>query len=75
MMTKKDYIKVADILSRHYKEAETPAHQEAVKRLAKELARFFAADNPRFDYDRFYKHIGCDRACGCVVLDGGNCEI
>jgi hypothetical protein len=48
MMTRKDYVETAQILSEHY-----PNQPEIVQVIADRFAEYFAKDNPRFDKNRF----------------------
>ena len=52
-MTRKDYIKIAEIFKNRVKDMD---HKEILiaKILASDLARIFYNDNPSFDHDRFY---------------------
>tara|TARA_R110002074_G_scaffold244292_2_gene416049 strand:- start:92 stop:256 length:165 start_codon:yes stop_codon:yes gene_type:complete len=54
-MTRKDYIKIAKILST----TELEAHKRAS--LAVSFASVCKEDNPRFDVDRFLKACGVDK--------------
>lgn len=51
-MSKKDYIKIAAVLSR-WRATESSASVTAAITL--ELAEVFAADNPHFDKSRFFQ--------------------
>ena len=63
-MTKKDYVKFANRIRSQIQDAEDEcndyARQSAI-RTANDAAGIFAADNPRFDRERFLK------ACGMEV--------
>lgn len=48
MMTRKDYVETAQILSEHY-----PNQPKLVSEIAERFAEYFAKDNPRFDKTRF----------------------
>ena len=50
MMTRKDYVTTAEILN-----GNRPFITEVVFiEMVNEFAEYFAKDNPRFDYDKFY---------------------
>lgn len=49
MMTRKDYIRVSDILNK-YSEILSP---EDFAGIVEDFAEFFSEDNPRFDINRF----------------------
>lgn len=55
-MTKKDYIKIADIISNLFDEAP-----ETIAELVDELSIMFENDNQKFDRSRFYN------ACGVIA--------
>lgn len=48
MMTRKDYVETAQILSEQYSN-----QPELVQIIADRFAEYFAKDNPRFDKNRF----------------------
>jgi hypothetical protein len=52
-MSKKDYVKVANIIHTAIQESD-PSYDAWVE-IGMRLADMFAADNPRFDRDRFYE--------------------
>ena len=58
-MTKKDYIKIAAVLNQGAYQIDPPRNAqdreqlELIRQLTGEFCRIFAADNPRFDADRF----------------------
>ena len=58
-MSKKDYVKVASIIHTALQESD-PSYDAwaSVAEVGQRLADMFAADNPRFDRDRFYKAAG-----------------
>jgi hypothetical protein len=49
MMTRKDYIETAEILFRIKHAVDEKIHQHLIS----EFSEMFAADNQRFDYQRF----------------------
>jgi len=49
MMTRKDYVSVADILNLFRDDVEN----QTMKDLVQEFSDFFAEDNPRFNSQRF----------------------
>ena len=51
-MSKKDYIAIAAVMA-SYHEQGSAGVRLMVEHLADDLSRVFAADNPRFDHDRF----------------------
>ena len=57
-MSKKDYVKVASIIHDALQESGTYDAWASVYEVGQRLADMFAADNPRFDRDRFYKAAG-----------------
>ena len=53
-MTKKDYIKIADVLNTGmYMASNVKASEIIVDHITEELCRLFKEDNSRFDEDRF----------------------
>ncbi len=54
MMTRKDYVAVAEILNF----ASDKAHPALFSKLVNDFAEMFAVDNPRFDITRFHKASG-----------------
>ena len=65
-MSKKDYIKVASIIHTALQESvwmmSDPSYDAwaSVAEVGQRLADMFAADNPRFDRDRFHEAAGLD---------------
>jgi len=51
MMTRKDYVETAKILNQFAESMDSHVFNDLVF----EFSEWFAADNPRFDEDRFYK--------------------
>ena len=56
MMTRKDYVKTAEIL----KGFSDEIHPNVFEDLVEEFAQFFMSDNDRFDKARFEKACGID---------------
>lgn len=56
MMTRKDYVKTAEIL----KDVSNEIHPEVYQDLVEQFAQFFKLDNERFDFDRFEEACGLD---------------
>lgn len=56
-MTKKDYIKFAEILKRHTGSEGVGEYDEAVNAITSDLINLFEKDNPRFDRQRFIDYI------------------
>jgi hypothetical protein len=57
-MTKRDYIKFAEMLREQYERANGSGEQypeQTIARVQDSIADLFAADNPRFDRERFAK--------------------
>ena len=54
-MTRKDYEYVAQVIARIQQGLNTPEVEQASLAFATRMAAYFAADNPRFDRDRFMK--------------------
>lgn len=52
-MSKKDYIAIAGVLNEWHQSANNSLAQLSIKLMAGDLAEVFAADNPRFDAERF----------------------
>ena len=52
-MTKKDYIKIAAVLNQGVDMTNDPEQLELIALLTGAFCRIFAADNPRFDEDKF----------------------
>lgn len=59
MMTKKDYVKFAEILNRNLKVARqlNPVAETVVLAIAWNMSQEFMKDNPRFDKTRFYNAV------------------
>lgn len=56
MMTRKDYVKTAEIL----KGVSNEIHPEVYQDLVEQFSQFFKLDNERFDFDRFEEACGFD---------------
>jgi hypothetical protein len=56
MMTRKDYIKTANILAGFVDEVPQTTYEDLVQ----EFAEWFKSDNENFDYARFEKACGID---------------
>jgi hypothetical protein len=61
-MTKKDYIKIADTLSEYISDKEPTFFKEIdtsfkVGKLISLFTKMLREDNPKFDENKFYKHI------------------
>lgn len=56
MMTRKDYVKTANILAGFVDEIDPNVFEDLVE----EFAQYFASDNERFDKARFEKACGVD---------------
>jgi len=54
MMTRKDYVAVAEILNY----ASDKTHPALFSKIVNDFAEMFAVDNPRFDITRFHKASG-----------------
>lgn len=52
-MTRKDYKAFAAILNDHHNGSDNPVVRLSISMIAADMASVFAADNPRFDADRF----------------------
>jgi hypothetical protein len=52
-MRKKDYIKIASVLNQGVDQANDREQLELIGLLTGAFCRIFAADNPRFDEDKF----------------------
>ena len=65
-MTKKDYINIASIIKSEVNHWENmqPQVNNALVSISKQLAKYFASDNPRFDKNKFYT------ACEVIGLQG-----
>jgi hypothetical protein len=55
MMTRKDYVAVAEILNRHF--SNYPVEISDFKELVFDFADMFADDNPNFNEDRFMQAV------------------
>ena len=55
MMTRKDYVAVAEILNRHF--SNYPVEISDFKELVFDFADMFADDNPNFNEDRFIQAV------------------
>jgi hypothetical protein len=56
-MTKKDYIKFADLLIRLYKDSKTDNEREMLEMVRSGIGDIFFDDNNRFSYDKFNDYI------------------
>lgn len=56
MMTRKDYVKTAEILS----DWADVMEYETLYALAKDFADYFAGDNERFNREKFYSAVGVE---------------
>lgn len=56
MMTRKDYVATAEILS----DWADVMEYETLYALAKDFADYFSQDNPNFQRDRFYSAVGIE---------------
>lgn len=56
MMTRKDYVKTAEILS----DVSDVVDDVVLYALAKDFADYFESDNERFDRERFYSAVGVE---------------
>ena len=63
MMTRKDYIRTAEILNSAIQHSKNELEmnskemffaQESVQFIAEQFAEFFASDNPRFNEEKFF---------------------
>ena len=54
MMTRKDYVATAEILS----DVADVIDDVVLYALAKDFSNYFSKDNPRFDRDRFFRAVG-----------------
>ena len=55
MMTRKDYVAVAEILNRHF--SNYPVEISDFKELVFDFADMFADDNPNFNEDKFIEAV------------------
>ena len=58
MMTRKDYVKVSELVSKALK--SRLGKQFTLELLALELSEYFQSDNPNFDEAKFLKACGLD---------------
>lgn len=65
-MSKRDYVKIADIINDNL--ADTMVESRAVAGVAREMADYFKSDNPSFRYDTFFEACGLD-PFGDVISD------
>lgn len=72
MATKKDYAATAEIIRKRLDQAKGMFNRQgrdmavtAIRALAKDFAEHYAAENPRFDADKFYN--------ACSILREGMC--
>jgi hypothetical protein len=56
MMTRKDYVATAEILS----DVSDVVEDVVLYAIAKDFADYFQKDNPRFDREKFYSAIGVE---------------
>ena len=56
MMTRKDYVKTAEILS----DVADVVDDVVLYAIAKDFADYFSQDNPRFNRDKFYSAVGVE---------------
>jgi hypothetical protein len=52
-MTRKDYKAFASILNNYHADSADPVIKLLISMIASDMSKVFAADNPRFDADRF----------------------
>jgi hypothetical protein len=82
MASRRDYVKVADLLAGQLalsrtlsNHGERVAAVEQVVQITYSLGDLFVQDNPRFDRDRFYQAVGIGRLHGdrwaATADDGG----
>ena len=64
MMTRKDYVKVSQLIRNAY--TRECNKEFTLEILAEELAEYFQSDNPNFDEAKFFE------ACGLEFLAGEN---
>lgn len=72
MLTKKHYAAIAEIIGRelgyqHFRDGYHGEAQNALACIRTNLATIFAADNPRFNVDTFYKAI-VDQAIETAII-------
>jgi hypothetical protein len=56
-MTKKHYIKIADIIKSEMQKEQTPDTMQMIDNLIFNLSEYFKADNPNFDKNKFADYI------------------
>tara|TARA_R110002020_G_scaffold343344_1_gene557725 strand:+ start:553 stop:756 length:204 start_codon:yes stop_codon:yes gene_type:complete len=65
-MTRKDYIKIAEVLRKNKMpcfsieqtwDSQTQHHNDLIKLITNDLCKIFLEDNSRFDMDRFRKAV------------------
>jgi len=56
-MTKKDYIKFADMLAKTYNETADEKEHEALEIVRERITEIFASDNENFNADKFNEYI------------------
>ena len=52
-MTRKDYVKFAEMFKNRYEKAESEAERIAINKIKQDTESIFFFDNSRFDYTRF----------------------
>lgn len=57
-MSRKDYRAIADVIENEMRFAKSDETRQAIANIAREMARVFKADNPRFRFDVFYSACG-----------------
>lgn len=57
MLTRKHYVKIADVLATNLRESSSDAERERVRVVARDMAKYFQADNPNFNADVFGRHV------------------
>ena len=72
-MTKKDYIRIGNVLAWNYDSAVSMGVQKGVARVIRSMIQALQEDNPRFDKDKFItfiEHRSCyNHAISSMVLD------
>ena len=58
MLSKRHFVQFANIVRGQHGAADGPAARETLRRVALKLADLGKAENPRFDYQRFYEACG-----------------
>ena len=61
MMSRKHYIAIASAIAREYLESRNIDERKTLKFVARNLADVCAADNSRFDRERFYLACGIEK--------------